>query len=184
VALLLVGLFAAAVGFGQLGELRLPTLDDLFGPFARSSGPTDIAIPAINVSARVVDVGTAADGSIDVPTSDPVHTAGWYDRGPDPGDVGTAVIVGHVDTRTQPAVFYGLRQLSPGARIEVTRRDHRVASFRVDSIDFYPKTEFPGASVFRASAQPRLVLVTCGGPWVGGETGYADNVVVFASLAA
>jgi LPXTG-site transpeptidase (sortase) family protein len=183
-ALVLAGLFAVAIGAGQAFDLHLPDLSGLWPGNESSTGPTRITIPAVQVRARVVAVGQADDGSIAVPTQDPVTTAGWYDKGPNPGDAGTAVIVGHVDTKTSTAVFYRLTDLARGDRIQVTRRDGRVATFAVDSVSRVPKNAFPSATIFAPSTKPRLVLVTCGGDWVGGALGYADNVIVYATAVS
>jgi LPXTG-site transpeptidase (sortase) family protein len=128
-------------------------------------------------------VGRAADGSIATPASDPAKATGWYRLGPTPGEPGTAVIVGHVDTDSQPAVFHRLSELRKGKLIKVDREDHRVATFTVESVETFPKTSFPAGRVFDPTGRARLVLVTCGGTWVGGRIGYSDNVIVFATLA-
>jgi sortase (surface protein transpeptidase) len=131
----------------------------------------------------VVEVGKADDGSIAPPMEDPVHAVGWYGLGPTPGEPGTAVMVGHVDTDDQAAVFQNLHQIQAGKLIEVSRKDRRVATFKVDSVESFPKAAFPADRVLVHDDVPRLALVTCGGEWIGGETGYADNVIVFAHLA-
>jgi Sortase domain len=184
-ALVLVGLFAGALGLGQL--LGLPTPWQSGGPHSdpgvlHRSPPTQVAIPAIGVRAHVVGVGRAADGSVDTPSLNTPDQTGWYRLGPTPGERGTAVIVGHVDTASQPAVFAKLAGLKPGKVIEVTREDRRVAAFAVTSVERFPKTAFPAGRVFAAGDASQLVLVTCGGAWVGGTEGYADNVLVFATL--
>jgi hypothetical protein len=184
----MVGAFAAAVGVGQLLGLPLPTFSldrHRTDPSSmRASQPTRISIPAIGLrAAGVVEVGRAADGSIAPPTEDPARTAGWYGLGPSPGEAGTAVIVGHVDTADKPAIFQRLRDLKAGSSIEVSRKDRRVATFTVESVESFPKTAFPGDRIFARADVPRLALVTCGGAWVGGAIGYADNVIVFARLA-
>ncbi len=180
--IVLAGLFAVAIGLGQALHLQLPHFG--FDEPGSAIAPSQLTIPAVDMHARVVAVGKAGDGSIDVPTQDPVRTAGWYRLGPSPGDAGTAVIVGHVDTKTEAAVFYKLPDLGPGDRIQVTRRDGHVATFSVDRVERTPKDAFPAATIFAPVAKPRLVLVTCGGNWVGGELGYADNVIVFATLVS
>jgi hypothetical protein len=185
--LILFGVFATALGLGQVLGLPLPSFSLNFGrtdsSAMRPSQPTRISIPALGLRATVVEVGTAADGSIAPPAEDPSGTAGWYGLGPSPGEAGTAVIVGHVDTADKPAVFQRLRDLTAGRLVEVTRKDRRVATFTVDSVESFPKTAFPADRVFAPADVPRLALVTCGGAWVGGEVGYADNVIVFAHLA-
>ncbi len=210
VVLTLVGLFCVSVGLGQL--FGLPSLPGLssFGESHRGSTggasteggstvgrstegdstdglspsiPTRISIPSLGVLAKVIKVGRAADGSIATPAADPVEATGWYSLGPTPGELGTAVIVGHVDTASQPAVFHGLPELRKGELIEVDREDHQVATFTVESVEAFPKTSFPADRVFGSTDRARLVLVTCGGTWVGGDIGYSDNVIVFATLA-
>ncbi|MFY1680910.1 class F sortase [Micromonospora sp. WMMD730] len=151
-------------------------------PVLAGSPPTQIAISRIDVRAPVHQVGIAPDGSIDVPAAARAQEAGWYDQGPTPGQYGPAVIVGHVDTTTGPAVFHGLRELRDGDEIEVTRADHRVAVFEVDQVQRYGKERLPVDEIFGDFSRPNLRLITCGGRWVGGGTGYADNVVVYATL--
>jgi hypothetical protein len=186
--LVLLAVFCAGIGVGQLSDLRGLTAvlrggnDSGLGDALRASVPTGLSIPSVGVDATVVRVGRAADGSIATPRDDPARTAGWFALGPTPGERGSAVIVGHVDTDNRPAVFERLPDLRRGKLIEVRRSDRRVATFTVDSVETFAKTSFPADRVFATQARPRLVLVTCGGPWVGGDTGYADNVIVFATL--
>jgi sortase (surface protein transpeptidase) len=127
-----------------------------------------------------VEVDRAEDGSIAPPTADPVHNVGWYRLGPTPGEPGIAVLVGHVDTNDRAAVFEKLHEVKRGQRVEVRREDRRVATFVVDSVETFPKSSFPADRVLVHDDVPRLVLVTCGGPWLGVEAGYADNIIVFA----
>ena len=187
--LMLVGLYCTGFGLGQI--FGLPSLPS-FGDSQREGGsteglspstPTRISIPSLGVRAKVIKVGRAADGSIATPATDPAEATGWYRLGPTPGELGTAVIVGHVDTDSQPAVFHRLKELRKGKLIEVDREDHRAATFTVESVETFPKTSFPAGRVFGSTDRARLVLVTCGGTWVGGHIGYSDNVIVFATLA-
>lgn len=92
------------------------------------------------------------------------------------------MIVGHVDDRDGPAVFHRLATVRPGTRIEITRRDRHVATFQVTRVRNYDKTALPAEEVYGDFSRPGLRLITCGGRWVGGQTGYAENVVVFATL--
>lgn len=151
-------------------------------PLLPASQPVGIEINKIDLAAPVHNVGVAPDGSIAAPTAERAQEAGWYDQGPTPGQYGPAVIVGHVDTSTGPAVFQDLRQLRSGDRVEVARTDGTVAVFEVDRVGRYDKEALPADEVFGDFSRPQLRLITCGGRWVGGETGYADNVIVFASL--
>lgn len=186
-SLLLIGAFTTAVGLGRALGMPLPSFSANWpGSDAKAmepSKPTRISIASLGVRADVVEVGKADDGSIAPPVEDPVRTVGWYGLGPTPGEPGTAVMVGHVDTDNRAAVFHNLREIRAGKLIEVSRKDRRVATFKVDSVESFPKDSFPADRVLVHSDVPRLALVTCGGEWVGGEIGYADNVIVFAHLA-
>ncbi|MEW2385936.1 class F sortase [Micromonospora sp. NPDC047707] len=189
VVLVLVGVFATGAGLGRtVGPLDWATSASADRPPRNEraglaeSRPVRLAVPAIQVSAPVEPVGQARDGSIAVPPLERAEETGWYDRGPTPGEPGWSVIVGHVDTRRGPSVFYNLYKLKTGDMIEVTRADGSVVVFRVDSVEHFPKDQLPADRVYRDDGPPGLRLITCGGDWVGGRTGYADNVIAFATM--
>jgi hypothetical protein len=98
--------------------------------------------------------------------------------------VGPAVITGHVDTKTSLGVFFYLSRLRPGDRVVITRADGRTASFGVDSVASFPKSDFPTQLVYGPTDYPALRLVTCGGQFDRRTGSYEDNVVVFAHLVA
>lgn len=190
--LVTAGLFAAGIGLGQAtGTLQLP---HFFGsgnkpppgqfPVLGPSRPIRVVIPSIDLRAPVHGVGRDADGAIAVPSLRLTNEAGWFEEGPTPGQYGPAILVGHVDTKDRPAVFHRLGDLKAGARIEVTRRDRQVAVFEVNSVETFSKTSLPVKRVYYDYSRPALRLITCGGSWVGGELGYASNVIVFASLVS
>jgi sortase (surface protein transpeptidase) len=150
----------------------------------RNATPLSISIPRIEVDARVVPIGVTKDNTLEVPSLDQADLTGWYKHGARPGEVGSAVIVGHVDTYTGPAVFFNLGRLTKGETIEVTLKDHRVAVFTVDGVTSYPKASFPTEVIYGTSDRPTLRLITCGGEFDQGSRDYLDNVVVFASLSS
>jgi sortase (surface protein transpeptidase) len=113
---------------------------------------------------------------------DDYDVAGWYVHGPRPGDIGPAIIAGHVDSKRGPAVFYRLRDLAEGDSIEVGRADGSVAVFRVDAVEQYPKNRFPTAKVYGDLDHAGLRLITCGGDFDRSRGHYRDNIVVYASL--
>jgi len=189
IALFLVGVFAVGAGLGlATGGLPWPDWSRPGGPPPRAfpvlepSRPTKLAIPSIEVDAPVSTVGLAGDGSIATPPVSRHREAAWFDAGPTPGQFGPAIIVGHVDSRTGPSVFYDLAKLRPGATVEVTRQDSTVAVFEVSSVERFGKSALPADRVYGDFSRPFLRLITCGGRWLGGRVGYADNIVVFATL--
>lgn len=144
--------------------------------------PVRLRIPAIGVDAPVTGLGLDSEGALEVPPADRADTAGWYADGPAPGEPGTAVVAGHVDSPAGRAVFYLLGGLTRGSTITVTRRDGRAVGFSVYAVEAYQKDAFPSRKVYRSTAAPELRVITCGGGYREG-TGYLGNVVVYASLA-
>lgn len=191
-ALVLLGIFCAGIGLGQTTG-TFP-LSRLFGsgnkpppgefPVLGPSRPVRIVIPSIGVRASVHGVGRDDSGGIAAPSLRLADEAGWFDEGPSPGQYGPAILVGHVDTKENPAVFHSLGDLKAGARIEITRRDGKVAVFEVNSVETFSKDQLPAERVFNDYSRPGLRLITCGGAWVGGDLGYASNVIAFASLVS
>lgn len=144
--------------------------------------PVRLVIPALRVDSPLQALGQAPDRTIEVPTDYAV--AGWFAEGPRPGQAGPAVILGHVDSTTGPAVFYRLAGIAPGAAISVLRADGSTIGFRVSEVQHVPKTRFPTEQVYGASLQPSLRLVTCGGRFDRTRLSYDDNVIVYAELAS
>ncbi|KOU58232.1 class F sortase [Streptomyces sp. NPDC060334] len=145
------------------------------------SPPTRIRIPVIRVDAPLTGLGLERDGSLQVPPPARRDLAGWYREGVTPGAVGTAVVAGHVDHATGPAVFYHLGALHRGAAIEVARADGRTAVFTVHAVEVYDAEDFPDDRVYGPSPRAELRVITCGGGF-SPRTGYRGNVVVFAHL--
>ncbi|MEU0550856.1 class F sortase [Micromonospora sp. NPDC005979] len=164
----------------------IPPVDGGAAPTALTrSAPTTIEIPRIGVDATIMSLGTNPDGTVQVPPLEQADQAGWYEPGASPGEIGNAVIVGHVDSaKLGPAVFFDLGALVPGDMITVRRADGQPATFRVDSVKSYPKTAFPTELVYGPNDRPGLRVVTCGGQFDETVRSYPDNVVVFATLAA
>jgi sortase (surface protein transpeptidase) len=144
--------------------------------------PVRIRIPDIGVDAAVEQVGLNPDDTVAVPT-DP-SDAGWYRYSVPPGELGPAVVLGHVDAdRIGPAVFYSLGRLARGDRIEVTRSDGTVATFVVSTVAEFAKDAFPTGAVYGATNQSALRLITCG-DWDAAAHTYRGNIVVFADEAS
>jgi sortase (surface protein transpeptidase) len=141
-----------------------------------------VSIPAVGVAARVIRLALNSDGTMEVPND--YSVAGWYRLGPRPGEKGAAVIVGHVDSREGPAVFYRLGEVAPGDLVRVASPHRSPLSFRVYAVREYPKSAFPTSRVYGQTTRPELRLITCGGAFDDATGHYVDNVVVFARLAA
>ncbi|MFI5803297.1 class F sortase [Streptomyces sp. NPDC051561] len=145
------------------------------------SDPVRLRIPQIRVDTPVMRLGLDAGGGLDVPPEGNPNLAGWYQDGTAPGAAGTAIVAGHVDTTSGPAVFYRLGSLRKGHTLEVLREDGRTAVFSIDAIEVYDAEDFPDRKVYGKSPRPELRVITCGGGFVEGK-GYRGNVVAYAHL--
>jgi len=151
---------------------------------ARST-PLSVSIPAIDVTSDLHALGLNDDGSLQVPTGERYDEAAWYDGSPTPGEVGPAVIEGHVTSQgSVPSVFFDLGELGRGDRVEVTRQNGSVATFEVYGTDSFPKDDFPKVAVYGNTEGPELRLITCGGEYDPEARAHVDNIVVFARLVS
>jgi len=154
----------------------------LSSPAARAvAAPARVTIPAIGVDSPLAQIGVDPAGAL-VPPED-FAVAGWFAAGPAPGEVGPAVLAGHVDDRSGPAVFFRLEELRPGDQVVVTGTDGLPVAFSVTRVASYPKTDFATTEVYGPTAVPELRLITCGGTFDRSRRSYTDNVVVFARVA-
>jgi sortase (surface protein transpeptidase) len=146
--------------------------------YADVAEPVRLRIPALGIDAPLTHLGVAPDRTIEVPADFAVP--GWFDQGPRPGQPGPAVILGHVDSKAGPAVFYRLNRLPVGAVVFVDRADGSTVDFRVRATKHVAKTAFPTDLVYAPTLEPSLRLVTCGGPFDHTRSSYLDNVIVYA----
>jgi len=146
-----------------------------------ASPPTAIDVPAIGVHGSLIHLDLNSDKTVQVPTD--YRQAGWYDRSPMPGEVGPAIILGHIDSYQGPGVFFRLADLRPGNTIVVHRAAGAPATFTVEAIRRYPKDHFPSAKVYGPVGYAGLRLISCGGAFDSAARSYADNIVVYARLA-
>jgi len=151
-------------------------------PLTRST-PIQLAVPSIGLTAPLLGLGLDGKGAPELPPFSQPRTAGWLRDSVTPGEAGTAVLVGHVDTRTGPAVLWSLSAVKPGARVEVTRLDGTTALFTVDELRTFPKAGFPSARVYGAGPDAQLRIITCGGGYDRVHQEYTGNVVLFAHLS-
>lgn len=197
-ALLAVG-GASAIGFALLTAPTAPvqptaaqagTLHPAGSGHARVAGsptsmpaspPTRVRIPSIGVDAAVDTLGLNTDGTVEVPGKP--DDAGWYNGSAAPGQIGAAVLLGHVDFASSgPAVFYRLGELKPGAAVFVARQDGSTAAFTVDAVREVPKSNFPTDEVYGPTdGSAQLRLITCGS-WDAEQHKYVGNTIVFATF--
>jgi Sortase domain len=142
--------------------------------------PVRLAIPKLHVASPLERLGRAPDGTVQVPSR--WDLPGWYALGPRPGDPGSAVVLGHVDSTRGPAVFFRLRELRPGDQIDVTRADGSSVGFVVQRTAQYDKQRFPTDEVYYPTLTPTLRLVTCGGRFDFTAGHYRSNIIVFATI--
>ncbi|SFX31130.1 class F sortase [Streptomyces atratus] len=152
------------------------------GPAMARSVPQRLQIAAIGVNTPFTDLSLGPTGQLNAPPPNDNNLVGWYKDGVTPGERGAAIVAGHVDTLTGPAVFLQLRYLQPGAKVDITRADGSVATFKVDSVEQFSKAKFPDDRVYAETNSAQLRLITCGGAYNKTAKDYEDNVVAFAHL--
>ncbi|MEU0075671.1 class F sortase [Streptomyces sp. NPDC006332] len=144
--------------------------------------PVRLIIPKISVDAPFTDLTIERTGQLEAPPAADTNLVGWHAQGTSPGEAGTAIIAGHVDTATSPAVFAGLGELKKGDTFKVLRADGRTAHFVVDSAETFAKNDFPDRRVYSDTPRAEVRLITCAGDYDRSVRDYTDNLVVFAHL--
>ncbi len=144
------------------------------------SVPVALRIPALGVLVPVGSLGLNLDGTVQVPTTS--QQTGWFRLGPTPGQIGSAVILGHVDSFQGPGVFFNLRTLTAGDQLDVELANGTVSQFTVNAVVQYTKAQFPSQRVYGSNGSSALQLVTCGGAFDHQTGSYLSNIVVYSSL--
>lgn len=164
---------------GAPGPAQVSTL-----PGLPPADPVELGIEAIDASSTLVPLGLNPDQTIEVPPVQTPMEAGWYTHGPTPGELGPAVILGHLNGGGQDGIFADLVEMAPGDEIVVRRDDGRTAVFTTTRVDQVPKTDFPTDAVYGDTEAPELRLITCGGTFDKDRRSYRDNIIVYAVLTA
>ncbi|WP_431041472.1 class F sortase [Streptomyces sp. P1-3] len=152
------------------------------GPALPRSAPVRLAIPSVGVDAPFTELALDGAGRLNAPPAEDGNLVGWFREGASPGERGNAIVAGHVDTTTGPAVFWPLSSLKPKEKVTITRADGIEATFTVDGVETYPKNAFPDQKVYGETEDAQLRLITCGGSYDHVARDYTANVVVFAHL--
>jgi len=161
------------------GPIVAPPLPAEPRPVAR---PVLLTIPLIGVSTQLVTLGLTSSGALEVPSS--ASVAGWYTGSAKPGAIGSAIIVGHIDSVSGPGVFFRLSELRAGDMVYVKRSDGTIVEFRVTSVQIYLKDRFPTEAVYGPTPDAELRLITCGGAFDSATGHYLSNIVVYAAEAS
>lgn len=189
-ALALGGLLLAGCGGAPTSSLTpvvTPSRADSAGAIAE---PVHLSVPAISAESGLRPVGlkaTAVGTEIDVPSATEPLQGAWWTGSPRPGAVGPAVILGHVDGEVggkagMPGLFYGLRNLKPGAEAKIQRADGTLVRFVVYDVIQVDKANFPAERIYGNTAGPELRLITCGGEWDPVARSYRSNWIALARL--
>jgi hypothetical protein len=148
---------------------------------SNASVPVRVEVPSVGISAHVMPLGLTQSGALEVPYD--FQKAGWWQDGPEPGERGAAVVTAHVDSQAGPGAFFTLADASPGDEVEIERADGSTATFVIDGMGQYPKTDFPTQRVYDETPKPTLRLITCGGVFDDSTGHYKDNIVAYATRA-
>lgn len=147
------------------------------------SEPVAVRINSIDVSSDLHALGLTQEGALEVPSGDLYNQAAWYEGSPTPGEIGPAVVEGHVTSQgSVPSVFFDLGAVAAGDDIEIDRADGRTAVFEVYETGSFPKDDFPSLAVYGRTSDAELRVITCGGEYSAEQRRHLDNVVVFARL--
>ena len=146
---------------------------------AQVARPVSLTIPLIGVKTNLITLGLAAGGAMQVPSTSTV--AGWFTGSPRPGAVGSSIIVGHVDSKSGPGIFFRLPELKKGDDVYIKRSDGTTTEFRVTEVQEYPKDQFPTDRVYGPTPDAELRLITCGGTFDSVTGHYLSNIIVYAT---
>lgn len=153
-------------------------------PLPRTSAalPARLVVPRLGLDTALIRLGLDRSGALSVPASP--YDVGWYSGGPAPGEVGPAVLAGHVDSKRGPGVFFRLREMRAGDAVVVRTAGRQSVRFVVTAVSQYAKAAFPTSTVYGPTPFPELRLVTCGGTFDWAKHHYRDNIVVYARRTA
>lgn len=175
-ALVFVGTMVQALFYAPTSEIEPP--EQMLLVAATSSKPVRLEIPSLGIDAKVQYVGVNGKGEMGIPSN--FKDVAWYRYGTVPGQLGSAVIAGHVDNGLAlPVVFWRLKEMRVGNDVYVVARDGSKLRFTVTGIATYPYTESPAERIFGESDKARLNLITCAGSWLKGLRTYSERLVIY-----
>jgi LPXTG-site transpeptidase (sortase) family protein len=157
-------------------DLALDQLKAGSGPIV----PTRLRVPSLGIDANIEDVGVRSNGEMDVPGN--VWNAGWLNTSVRPGEVGNAVMAGHLNSLRGGAVFLQLDKLNVGDKIYVSDKWGWELTFEVAEKAAYEPANAPLDRIFGNSSDRMLNLITCTGDFIPNELTYNKRLVVYTKL--
>lgn len=183
IVLLTLYLVSAGAGCGSISPQPVPVpTEEKNSPTSVVALPKALEIPAIHVKSSLTQTGINKDRTLETPPVTQPEQASWYQESPRPGQLGPAIVLGHVDGSGRRGVFYKLHELRPGDLINITRQDGSTVVFLVYHVERASKKAFPTQRVYGNTQGSELRLITCGGAFDRSADSYVDNVIVYASL--
>jgi hypothetical protein len=189
--LVLIGLIVAGLALIVVGTLKIFNNQQMLGTYvstpqlglavksSATPNPILLTIPSLNVSAPFEPLGFNTNHSIEVPKNN--FGVGWFIYGAKPGQIGAAIVVGHLDSVYGPAIFQNLSKIKPGDKIFITRADGSIVTYEVDSMAKFSQDNFPTLAVYGPLSYAGIRLITCSGVWDKSAGHYSDNLVVFGT---
>lgn len=176
---ILLGVFYFVSHNEKQKKIFLPVLPSLSNnAYVSEFGPRKIIIPKIGVDAAIEPVGKAKSGNMAVPRS--YDRVGWYKYGSVPGEVGNAVLAGHLDDgKGNPGVFFSINTLKAQDEVFVVGEDDEMKRFVVREIRVVDYSNAPLEEIFGEHEKPRLILITCDGTWIPQQKMYSERLIVF-----
>jgi hypothetical protein len=144
--------------------------------------PSQLSLPG-GGTAKLVQEDLDANGALKIPEG--LGEAAWW--GAKLGaDHGVALLSGHVNWKGKKGPFNELWQVKQGQEVKLSDAAGGAWVYRIDATETVHKSELAGRSeqLFDPDGPHKLLLVTCGGEYVGGSEGYEDNRVITASLVS
>jgi LPXTG-site transpeptidase (sortase) family protein len=142
--------------------------------------PTRLLIATIDVDAPIEYVGLDNEGHMEVPQE--WDNVAWFEPGPIPGEPGNAVMAGHYDSATGPAVFYELDELEIGDEIIVLTQGNEELVFEIIEIEDLHVDDIDTSKIFGDTEDRNLNLVTCSGDWDTSFDMYDRRLIVYTRL--
>jgi len=163
----------------RVAAISMPTIDrKVVTGEVSSSSPRTLSIPSVGIEARVTQVGLTKEGNMGVPES--FDDVGWFKHGPVPGQIGNAVMDGHLDDgKGNPGVFYNLDNVRMGDFVYVSNDNGETVQFRVTRVQLIDYNTTVTNEIFGETDGQHLNLITCDGTWIPEKKTYSDRLVVF-----